>query len=166
MATTIMIASPRKKSKYSILSQDSTLDKMLILRMSIFGSFAIGRLVEDPQLRQATIAGTEIPVCEFCLAVNYGFGENEKTEFVNCVAWRKLAEIIGSHCKKGRKIFVSGHQQTRHYDTEKEGVTFRVYKTEWIVDEFEFCDSVPGKAASEEETATPAQAPTKKKTPF
>jgi len=132
--------------------------------MSVFRSYAIGRLVEDPNLRQVNIGGQNVPVCEFSIAVNYGFGENEKTEFVNCVAWRKLAEIIGNHCKKGRKVFVSGHQQTRHYEVEKEGVTFRQYRTEWVIDEFEFCDSVPGGGQSE--SAPPAKSGGGKPAPF
>lgn len=124
--------------------------------MSVLVSYAIGRLVENPELKQVNVGGTEVPVVEFSIAVNYGFGDNEKTEFINCVAWRKLAEIIGNHCKKGRKIFVSGHQQTRHYDVTKEGVSFRQYRTEWIIDEFEFADSAPTGGASEDAPAATA----------
>ena len=124
--------------------------------MSVLTSIAIGRLVDDPDLRKINGKDGEISVCEFSLAVNYGFGDNEKTEFVNCVAWRKLADIIAQHCKKGRKIYVSGHQQTRHYDVEKEGVSFRQYKTEWIIEEMEFCDSAQGDGGQKSESSAPA----------
>lgn len=121
--------------------------------MSLLKSEAIGRLTDDPTSRVVTIGTDSVPVCEFDIAINYGFSNNEKTEYVHCVAWRKLAEIIGQHTKKGRKIFVQGHQQTRNYDVVKDGVTFRQYKTEWVIDEFEFCDSPNQGAAS---TAAPA----------
>lgn len=133
--------------------------------MSIFGSYGIGRLTEDPKLRQVTIAGVEVPVCDFSIAINYGFGESEKTEFINCTAWRKVGEIIGNYCKKGRKIYVSGHQQTRNYEIEKDGVTFRQYRTEWTVDEFEFCDSVPTGSESTQEEPAGNVAPNKR-SPF
>lgn len=45
----------------------------------------------------------------------------EKTEWVNIVAWQKLAEIIEKYVKKGDQIFIEGRLQTRKY--EKDGQT-------------------------------------------
>lgn len=109
--------------------------------MSLFRSQAIGRLTKDPVLRRVEVNGEQVPVCEFSIAVNYGYGQNKKTEYVDCVAWRRLAEIIANYFHKGRKIYVEGHQQTRKFTIEKDGVTFMTQKTEWIIEDFEFCDT-------------------------
>lgn len=124
--------------------------------MSLFRSEAIGRLTGDPELKYVNIGGQQVAVCEFSLAVNYGFGDNEKVEFVNCTAWRKLAEAIGTYLKKGRKIYVSGHQQTRNYDKDVNGTPVKMYRTEWVLDDFDFCDSNPN-AGGQAQTAAPQQ---------
>ena len=110
--------------------------------MGLFESKAIGRLTENPVLKQVQIGSDSVSVCEFSVAVNYGFGTNKKTEFVNCVAWRGLADVIAKHFQKGRKIYVSGHQQTRTYDKDVNGTPVKMYRTEWVIDDFDFCDSV------------------------
>lgn len=112
--------------------------------MGLLESKAIGRLTKDPELKHVQVKGNEVAVCEFSIAVNYGYGDNEKTEFIDCVAWRGLGETIAKHLKKGRKVYVAGHQQTRKYDREVGGQTVTMKKTEWILDDFEFCDSNSG----------------------
>ena len=62
----------------------------------------IGRLTADPESRTTPTGQT---VVSFSLATNLvwkdGNGEKqEKTEFHNIVAWRKLAEIITQYLKK------------------------------------------------------------------
>ena len=109
--------------------------------MSLFESKAIGRLTDNPVLKQVQLGSDSVSVCEFSIAVNYGFGDNKKTEFINCVAWRGLADVIGKHFEKGRKIYVSGHQQTRTYDKDVNGTPVKMYRTEWVIDDFDFCDS-------------------------
>ena len=51
----------------------------------------MGRLTRDPELRH-TNSGT--PVCSFSIAINNGYGENQSTDFINCVAWNKQAEFV------------------------------------------------------------------------
>jgi len=46
--------------------------------------------------------------------------KQEKTEWVNVVAWRRLAEIIGQYVGKGDLIFISGKMQTRQWE-DKDG---------------------------------------------
>jgi single-strand DNA-binding protein len=98
----------------------------------------IGRLVADPETRY-TQSG--IAMTKFCLAVDRKFknqaGERE-TDFINCVAWRKAAEIIGQYMTKGQKFAVQGSLQSRKWE-DKDGnkrVSFDVQ-----VDEFNFIDS-------------------------
>lgn len=101
---------------------------------------AIGRLVADPELKTVSVQGDNVSVCEFRLAINYGPKDKEITEFVNCVAWRNRAEAIAKYLSKGRKIWVKAHQKTKSYVISKDGVDFNQYKTDWIIDSFEFCD--------------------------
>jgi len=82
--------------------------------------FLIGNLTRDPELRY-TPAG--IPVAHFSIAVNRvarkGSGQSE-VDFINVVAWRRLAEICGEFLKKGRPVAVEGRLQIRTY-TGKDG---------------------------------------------
>ena len=98
-------------------------------------SVLIGRLTRDPELRMTQ---SQNAVCSFTLAVDRkdkdASGERQ-TDFINCVAWRKTAELISDYVKKGHKLGVIGAIQTRNYD-DKDGR--RVYVTEVVVDEIEF----------------------------
>lgn len=98
----------------------------------------IGRLTKDPELRYNT---SNIAVTRFTLAVNRNF-TNEKGErdadFISCVAWRKTAELICKHFKKGSEFGASGRIQTGKYENEK-GAT--IFTTDVIVDEITFVGS-------------------------
>ncbi len=87
----------------------------------------IGRVGRDPELRY-TVDGT--PVASFSLAVSESWkgkdgNKQERTEWVNCTAWRKLAEIIGQYVKKGSLVYVEGKMQSREYEG-KDGTTKKV----------------------------------------
>lgn len=98
----------------------------------------IGRLTKDPEL-ETTASG--LTYTRFTLAVNRKFenanGERE-ADFINCVAWRQTAELIGKYLKKGRMVGACGALQVRSYDAQ-DGT--RRYVTEVIVDEITFCDT-------------------------
>lgn len=72
----------------------------------------IGNLTKDVELSQ-TQSG--LSVAKFTLAVNRRNGRNE-TDFINCVAWRELAENCAKYLEKGKKAFVSGELNIRTYD--------------------------------------------------
>jgi single-strand DNA-binding protein len=76
----------------------------------------IGHLVKDPEMRY-TPSG--VPVTTFRIAVNRP--KNSKGErsadFIDIVAWRRLAEICGDYLKKGRLVAVEGRLRTRVYQT-------------------------------------------------
>ncbi len=55
--------------------------------------------------------------------------KQERCEWVNITAYKKLAEIMQSYCIKGMQIYVSGKMQTRKY-TDKNGI--ERYTTEII----------------------------------
>lgn len=106
----------------------------------------VGNLGSDPEQKDAN--GT--PLTTFSIATSETWSKdgenNERTEWHRCVAWRKVAEIIGQHSKKGDKLYIEGKLQTRSYD--KDGQTH--YTTEVVVNDFTFLSSKgEGRQASE-----------------
>ena len=75
----------------------------------------IGRLGKDPEMR-STPTGTQ--VANFSLAVGWKSKDKDGTEWVNIVAFGKLAEIIGQYLKKGSKIYISGGMRTRKWQDQ------------------------------------------------
>ncbi len=80
----------------------------------------IGRLGQDPEVKM-TPSGHK--VASFSLATSEKFkdqqgSQNEKTEWHNIVAWRRLAEIIEQYVKKGSLIYIEGKLQTRSWDDQ------------------------------------------------
>lgn len=74
-------------------------------------------------------------VTNFSLACNeYWKDKNgerqEKVEWVSCVAYRKVAEIMEKFCKKGMQIYINGRLETKKY-TDKNGV--EKYQSQIIV---------------------------------
>ena len=57
-------------------------------------------------------------VVEFTLANRVGWGDKEKTNWINCSAWKK--EKIAPYLTKGLKITVTGELTVRDY-TKKDG---------------------------------------------
>ena len=94
----------------------------------------IGRLGRDPETRY-TQSGKA--VASFSLACSEKRGGEESTEWVNVVAWEKLAEICGQYLAKGSLVFISGRMQTRKWQ-DKEGGTR--YATEIVVREMKMLD--------------------------
>lgn len=92
----------------------------------------VGRLTRDPELR-FTNNGT--PVCQFALAVDDGYGENRRTDFINIVVWNKQGENCNQYLSKGKLALVEGRLHIRNYDN-KEGR--KVYVTEVVADNVRF----------------------------
>ncbi len=97
----------------------------------------IGRLTRDPELRY-TPQG--VPVASFSLAVERPYtsqsGQRE-TDFVDCVAWRKLGETVANHLTKGRLAAVEGRLQIRSYEAQ-DGSRRRA--AEVVADNVQFLD--------------------------
>ena len=56
----------------------------------------VGNLGKDPEIR-STPSGKR--VASFSIAVDQGYGENKKTEWVNVICWEKLAELSEKYLK-------------------------------------------------------------------
>lgn len=76
----------------------------------------VGRLTKDPDSQYTP---TGIPVARFRLAVDRNFRNQEtgekETDFIDVVAWRKLAEIVTQYYTKGRLVAVDGRLQMRSW---------------------------------------------------
>lgn len=93
----------------------------------------IGNLTRDPELRTTSTGQT---VAVFGVATNFVWTNSsgqrqEKAEFHNIVAWRRLAEICGQFLHKGSKVYVEGRLQTRDWQGE-DGV--KRFRTEIVAD--------------------------------
>jgi single-strand DNA-binding protein len=78
----------------------------------------IGRLTRDPELRYVPSGA---PVASFTLAVDRPFRDqqgNRETDFIDVVAWRKLAEQVSQYMSKGRMVAVEGRLQIRSYEAQ------------------------------------------------
>ncbi|MFC1540559.1 single-stranded DNA-binding protein [Candidatus Margulisiibacteriota bacterium] len=84
-------------------------------------AFLIGNLTRDPELRY-TASG--IPVARFAIAVNRIKPKGASSEggqdvdFINIIAWRRLAEICGEYLKKGRSVAIEGRLQIRDFQSK------------------------------------------------
>lgn len=127
--------------------------------MNLNKAMIIGNLTRDPETR-TTPQG--INVTSFSVATNLIWTDvsgqkQEKAEFHNVVAWRKLAEICAQYLKKGGKVYIEGRLQTRDWEGQ-DGV--RRYRTEIIAENMIMLDSrgaasPSAPAESEPETALP-----------
>ena len=85
----------------------------------------VGRLTKDPETK--TIGNDAIPVCNFTLAVNRPYKDKDgerQADFIQCQAWKKQAEFIGTYLEKGNLVSITGSINTRTY--EKDDVTHYV----------------------------------------
>jgi len=93
----------------------------------------IGRLTRDPEVKTTPSGQT---VTSFSLATGFKWKDangtmQEKTEFHNIVAWRKLGEICGQYLMKAKRIYLEGRLETRDW-TGQDGV--KRYRTEIVAD--------------------------------
>lgn len=96
-----------------------------------------GRLTKDPEVR---VTSSNTPYVFFTLAVNRQFKTEDgqtQADFINCVAWRQQAELMGKFLDKGSLIAIEGKLQVRKYESN-EGTR---YVTEVVCDTLEFLET-------------------------
>jgi single-strand DNA-binding protein len=122
---------------------------------------AIGNLGKDPETR---FLPSGAQVTSFSIACTESWkdkttGETkERTEWINCECWGKLAEICAQYLTKGSQVFVEGKMRTESW--EKDGITR--YATKIRMDGVQFLGSKPQgsgttTSAPVPKTDTPAQ---------
>lgn len=107
----------------------------------------IGNVTQDPEMK--TIP-SGVNVTKFSVATNLVWTDQngqkqEKVEFHNIVAWRKLGEICGQYLTKGKKVYIEGRLQTRSWD-DPNGV--KKYRTEIIADNMIMLGSKSGSSGN------------------
>ena len=110
-------------------------------------AFLYGNLTRDPEVK-ALPGGTQ--VASFGIATNRTFkdkngAKQEQVEYHNITAFGKTAEVMGQWLKKGKPVFVEGRIQTRSWDDKATGE--KKYRTEIVVDNFQFGPQAPGTGA-------------------
>jgi single-strand DNA-binding protein len=85
----------------------------------------VGRVCNTPEMK---MVGDNV-VTTFRLAVD---GRNDKTTFVPCEAWGKIAEILTKYVDKGREIAIEA--RLKHRQFERDGNKRTIY--EFVVEDF------------------------------
>lgn len=99
----------------------------------------LGRLTKAPEIRYSQTTNTKIAL--FTLAVNRRFakqGEEREIDFINIVAYSKLADFSEKYLSQGTQVNVVGRLQNRSYE-DKNGT--KKYISEIIAEEIYFADS-------------------------
>lgn len=115
----------------------------------------IGRTTRDIDLRRT---GNGTAVASFTLAVNRDFKTNDgqEADFIQCVAWKKTAELLEQYVHKGDRIALNGSIRTRNYE-DNHGRT--VYVTEVLVNHVEFLETknreMPSDSPSNQNNSNP-----------
>ena len=94
-------------------------------------TFLIGRITKDIEVR---ISSNDNKVCQFTIAVNRTYKNKEgkyEADFINCIAFRNTAELLGKYFKKGNQVCIEGRIQTRNYEDDKK---VKHYITEVLVE--------------------------------
>jgi single-strand DNA-binding protein len=78
-------------------------------------------------------------VCEFASATSESWkgkdgNKQERTEWHNIKAFKKLAEICGKYLAKGKQVYIEGKIQTRTWDKDGQ----KHYRTEIVANEVQF----------------------------
>jgi len=123
-------------------------------------AFLFGNLTRDPELKSLP---SGIKVVSFGLATNRTWKnkdgvKQESTTFHNIVAFGKTAEVMAQYLKKGSSAFVEGRIETRSWDDKNDGS--KKYRTEIIVDNFQFGPSAGGRSGegfTKSQPSTPAE---------
>lgn len=95
----------------------------------------IGNLTSDPSVK---VAQTGNKVCTFRIAINSGWKDNKRTDFLHIVTFGGRAETCEKYLSKGSKVCIRGSIKTDNY-TNKDGNKVNTFDI--IADEVEFLPS-------------------------
>lgn len=92
----------------------------------------IGRLGRDPESRY-TPSGDQ--VVNFSLAVDWKTKDKEGVEWINVVAFGKLAQICADYLSKGKQVYIAGRYNTQKWQDKETGQDR--YSTRIIADQMQ-----------------------------
>ena len=102
-----------------------------------------GRVTRDPELKE--LGEKKTPYCKLGFVVNSGFGDKQKSVFMDVNVWGATATNVSKFLKKGSQALVEGELEQENW--EKDGV-----KHNKIVARANKVTFVGSKAESTEET--------------
>lgn len=107
----------------------------------------MGRLTREPEIRYSQ-GNDQMAIARYTLAVERRYNRNadQTADFINCVAFGRLAEVAEKYFHRGTKIVATGRIQTGSY-TNKDGN--KVYTTDVVVEDQEFAESKGNSAESD-----------------
>ena len=73
----------------------------------------IGHLGRDPEMRYTP---TGEALTSFSVATSYGQGDKRQTEWFNCSAWGKAADLCNEYLRKGSEVYIEGRVKARCYE--------------------------------------------------
>ena len=114
----------------------------------------VGRLTRDPEIRR-TQGENSMTVARYTLAVDRRYKKDggQQADFISCVAFGKNGDFVDKYLRKGMKIAVTGRIQTGSY--QKQDGT-KVYTTDVVVEEHDFCESRGASSGSSGTEQAPA----------
>ena len=115
----------------------------------------IGHVGADPQVKYldqgVCVAQVRLATTERGYTLQNGTQVPERTEWHNCIFWRKQAEVVEKYVHKGDRLYVEGKIQSRDW-TDRQGISRKAIDI--VVDNMEMLSA---KAA--EPAAQPAPQP-------
>lgn len=112
----------------------------------------IGRMTKDPEVRYTN---EQKAVCRFTLAVDRRNRQKE-TDFVSCVAFGSVAELLERYVGKGCRIVLKGSIRTGSYEN-REGQ--KVYTTDVAAEDLSIIDFKASAPRDVEFTTTDERTP-------
>lgn len=100
-----------------------------------------GRLGADVEMRY-TAQGSAVSTFRMAVGHSYKSADgnaHDETEWVQVVAWQKLAELCNQYLRKASRVYVEGRLQTRSWEDATSGE--KKYRTEVIAEDIIFLDS-------------------------
>jgi len=88
----------------------------------------IGHLGRDPEMKY-TPDGQAVTTFSVASSRKYktAAGEQrEETEWFNCSAWGKLADVCNQYLTKGKQVYVEGRLKTRSYQAQNGETRFSI----------------------------------------
>ena len=105
-----------------------------------------GNICNDIDLKY--VKDGEMAIAKFSIAVGR-MKKGDDSDFFNCTAFNKQAELIAESLGKGNPILITGHLQSGSYINKSD---VKVYTTDVIIDRFEFVSKKEDNKQSEPET--------------
>lgn len=113
------------------------------MRRGINKVIALGNLGKDPETRYMpngdAVTNISIAVSESWKDKQSGQTQ-ERTEWINIVFFKRLAEVAGEYLKKGSKVYVEGSLRTRKWQDQSGNDR---WTTEVVATEMQMLDSKP-----------------------